>query len=654
LQLSIIIVNYNVCYFLEHCLHSVLQAIKNVDAEVFVVDNNSVDDSVAMVKEKFSTVKLIENKNNTGFSFANNQAIKQSNGKYILLLNPDTVVEEDTFSKIIEFMETHENAGGLGVKMIDGKGNFLPESKRGLPTPRVAFYKIFGLSALFPKSKIFGKYHLGFLDKNKTHEVEILSGAFMLLRKSALDKIGLLDEEFFMYGEDIDLSYRLIKEGYKNYYFSETRIIHYKGESTKKSSVNYVFVFYRAMVIFARKHFSQGNAKTFSFLINIAIYLRAAIAVCTRFVKRILLPIIDAVFIFATLYSISIFWQRFAKHANNEFFEPRFYKFILPAYTLIYILSGVFNGAYDKPIKIFNTIKSFIIGSFGILVLYALLPESARYSRAVILVSAPIIILVCSMARVLLSRLKCKEFELENQKNNRFAIVGNEAEATRVADVLSKTSVVPNEILFVNPDVNENQSKFFKGSLHQLKDIVEIHKIDEIIFCAANLSSNQIINFMALLGSTNIDFKIAPPQSLYIIGSNSLNTAGDLYIIDFKTITKPSNIRNKRALDILASIILLSLSPLIILFIAQKANFLINVFNVLIGKLSWVGYAPTTTNNRLPKIKKAVLSPADAIVNEKYDEETLRMMNEHYAKNYSALNDLQIITKAFKKLGNQE
>jgi GT2 family glycosyltransferase len=278
MKLSIVIVNYNVQHFLEQCLHSVRKASENIPTEIFVVDNNSVDGSIAMVKQKFPEVQLIENKKNTGFSFANNQAMRIAKGEYVLLLNPDTVVEEDTFEKVVAFMDAHPNAGGLGVKMLDGKGNFLPESKRGLPTPAVAFYKIFGFSRLFPRSKTFGKYHLGFLDKDKTHEVDILSGAFMLMRKATLDKVGLLDETFFMYGEDIDLSYRIILGGYKNYYFPETRIIHYKGESTKKSSVNYVFVFYKAMVIFANKHFSQNNAKLFSFLINIAIYLRAGVA----------------------------------------------------------------------------------------------------------------------------------------------------------------------------------------------------------------------------------------------------------------------------------------------------------------------------------------------------------------------------------------
>ncbi len=275
MDLSIIIVNYNVKHFLEQCLHSLLKASKNISSEVFVVDNNSVDGSAQLVREKFPQIQFIENKENVGFSKANNQAILLSKGKYVLLLNPDTIVEEDTFSKVISFMENHPDAGGLGVKMIDGKGTFLPESKRGLPTPWVAFYKMFGISKLFPNSKKFGKYHLSYLNENEIHEVDVLAGAFMLLRKETIDKVGLLDESFFMYGEDIDLSYRITLGGYKNYYYPETTIIHYKGESTKKGSLNYVKVFYNAMIIFARKHFSGGKANVFSILIHLAIYFRA-------------------------------------------------------------------------------------------------------------------------------------------------------------------------------------------------------------------------------------------------------------------------------------------------------------------------------------------------------------------------------------------
>ncbi|MEM1359023.1 MAG: glycosyltransferase family 2 protein, partial [Bacteroidota bacterium] len=233
MDLSVVIVNYNVRYFLEQALLSVERAVAGLRAEVWVVDNNSADGSVEMVRRRFPWVQLIANKGNPGFSVANNQAIRRSKGKYVLLLNPDTVVEEDTFRKCFDYMETHPLVGGLGVRMIDGTGRFLPESKRGLPTPWVAFTKAFGLARLFPRSRRFNHYHLGYLPAEETNTVEVLAGAYMWMRREALDEVGLLDEAFFMYGEDIDLSYRILKGGYENHYFPETTIIHYKGESTK-------------------------------------------------------------------------------------------------------------------------------------------------------------------------------------------------------------------------------------------------------------------------------------------------------------------------------------------------------------------------------------------------------------------------------------
>ena len=314
MDISIVIVNYNVKHFLEQCLHSVEKALQNVQGEVFVVDNNSVDGSAQLINEKFPNIQFIQNTENVGFSRANNQAIKLAKGKYVLLLNPDTVVEEDTFEKVLAFMEAHPDAGGLGVKMIDGKGAFLPESKRGLPTPWVAFYKMFGLSRLFPKSRKFGKYHLSYLNKDEVHEIEVLAGAFMLIRKSALDKVGLLDETFFMYGEDIDLSYRIQQGGYTNYYFPETTIIHYKGESTKKGSLNYVKVFYNAMVIFARKHFSGSKASVFALLINMTIYFRALLSVSKRVLQKVYIPVVDALLIFAGFLMITPTWEQLRFH----------------------------------------------------------------------------------------------------------------------------------------------------------------------------------------------------------------------------------------------------------------------------------------------------------------------------------------------------
>ncbi|MFN5793797.1 MAG: glycosyltransferase family 2 protein, partial [Bacteroidota bacterium] len=542
-DLSVVIVNYNVEYFLEQCLLSVEKAAKNIDAEIFVVDNNSVDGSVNLVKEKFPFVKLIENKKNTGFSFANNQAIKESNGKYVLLLNPDTLVEEDTFEKIIKFMNEHQDAGGLGVLMVDGKGIFLPESKRGLPTPMVAFYKIFGLSALFPKSKIFGRYHLGYLDKNKTHEIEILSGAFMLIRKKVLDEIGLLDETFFMYGEDIDLSYRITKAGYKNYYFPETKIIHYKGESTKKSSVNYVFIFYRAMIIFAEKHFSQKNAKTFSALINLAIYLRATLAIFYRFISAIILPLIDTVLIYTGIYFLSHWWEGSIKNSSDGFFPEVFFQFAIPGYILIWLSSVWFWGGYDKPISIFKILKGFLVGTLLLLVIYALLPENYRFSRGLIVLGSLTASSIVVGIRYVLNLLGLNDYKLESKTSKKIVIIGNFEEAERVKNIIVKSNNNQTSFYFLSPDNKEEKEKNFIGSITQLKEIIEVFKVNEVIFCAKDLSSSQIISNMLWVDNQKIEYKIAPPESLFIIGSNSINSQGELYVVEINSIGKESSRR---------------------------------------------------------------------------------------------------------------
>jgi GT2 family glycosyltransferase len=255
LKISIIIVSYNVRDLLQQALDSLIDACKDLQFEIFVVDNNSKDYTVHMIIEKYPSVKLIANKENLGFSKANNQAILKANGEYVLLINPDTITSKDTIKESINFMDHHPKGGGLGVRMINAQGKFLPESKRGLPTPWASLTKFIGLAKLFPKSKVFSRYYMGWIGEKQTSEIEILAGAFMLLRHSALKKIGLLDESFFMYGEDIDLSYRLTLAGYKNYYLPSTYIIHFKGQSTKKLSWRYIQSFYGAMFIFVRKYF---------------------------------------------------------------------------------------------------------------------------------------------------------------------------------------------------------------------------------------------------------------------------------------------------------------------------------------------------------------------------------------------------------------
>ena len=283
LKLSVIIVNYNVKYYLDQCIRSVLRAFEemNTPAEIIVVDNHSADGSVDYLEKRYPQmlypmVRFVRGAHNLGFARANNIAIRQSRGEYVLLLNPDTIVGEDALKASVDFMDAHEDAGAVGVRMLGAQGRRAMESRRGLPTPMVSFFKMLGFCNRWPHHRLFGKYYMGYLPWDEPSQIEVVSGAYCMLRRKALDEVGLLDEDFFMYGEDIDLSYRVLKGGYHNYYLP-VDILHYKGESTQKSSFRYVHVFYEAMLIFFRKHYS-GMTFLLSLPIKTAIYAKALMA----------------------------------------------------------------------------------------------------------------------------------------------------------------------------------------------------------------------------------------------------------------------------------------------------------------------------------------------------------------------------------------
>ena len=324
MKLSVIIVNYNVKYFLEQCLNSLEQAAEGISHEVIVVDNASTDASTEYITARFPNVKWMACKENNGFSKGNNIAFAQAKGEYLLMLNPDTIVTKEAIEGCISFMDAHADAGACGVYMLRTDGSFAPESRRALPTPFVAFCKMSGLSKLFPKSRTFGRYYMQYLDKNEENPIEIISGAYMMLRHSTIKETGALDEDFFMYGEDIDLSYRILKQGYTNY-FLPLKILHYKGESTNKSSYRYVHTFYRAMQLFFKKHYSH-----YSFLvslpINMAIWSRAVLAYignqfCHRKIQE--LPPINCVVIgnAGTIDEVGSILREKQKNGNHKFFE---------------------------------------------------------------------------------------------------------------------------------------------------------------------------------------------------------------------------------------------------------------------------------------------------------------------------------------------
>lgn len=653
MKLSIIIVNYNVSPFLEQALHSVYKALNGIEGEVFVVDNNSVDDSLQMLREKFPQVKVIANKENVGFAKANNQAIAIAEGEYVLLLNPDTIVEEDTFAKCIRFMDDTPDAGGLGVKMVNGRGEFLPESKRGIPFPSTAFYKLFGLSKLFPNSHKMGAYHLTYLDPNEIHSVEVLSGAFMLMRKSVLLEVGFLDEEYFMYGEDIDLSYRILKGGYKNYYFPETRIIHYKGESTKKESLNYVYVFYKAMQIFARKHFSHKNAKLFNWLIDAAIWFRASLAAIKRFCTRIFVPCLDLLLLFLGLFFLAQYWDSTVLQGRDSEFPSYYFWVVLPLYALVWILSiGICKG-YKKPTRLSRVNKGIFIGTIALLLIYALLPETLRFSRAIVIFGSMWSVIAINGLRYLIKKTRLAPSYSDEERKQRVAIVGDIEEGRRVMNLVQMMPKKSDYIGIITPEESATAPQQVMGSLSQITALIAIYQIDEVIFCSRNLSTTKIIDLMSELQSFSLEFKIVPQDSNTLIGSNSIFSTHELYLQPIQSIGEKRFRKQKRAFDLCTAIILLITSVITMWFVKNKGGFFRNIMAVIKGKKSWVGCQSTTEQARIPQLRQGVLYPTDLFKNRDFSEAIIEKAEVLYTHHYTLERDIQIVWRGFAQMGRE-
>lgn len=655
MKLSVIILNYNVQHFLEQTLLAAQKAVAfaSFPCELIVVDNNSSDGSVEMVRRRFPEITLMARTDNPGFAAGNNYGIEISTGEYCLLLNPDTVVAEDTFEKIIVFVDAHPDCGGLGIKMVDGQGVFLPESKRGLPTPKVSLFKMLGLSRLFPKSKTFNHYHLGYLSKNETHEVEILSGAFMLLRKSVLDEIGLLDETFFMYGEDVDLSYRIIKAGYKNYYFADTTIIHYKGESTKKGSLNYVRIFYNAMIIFAQKHFAGGQSGLYTSFIQVGIYLRAALALLTRWVSRLLPVVFDIGILFVGLLFLKDFYAKNIIGVEN-YYSDAFLYVNVPLYISIWLVSIYFSGGFDRPFRLWKLIRGILFGTLIISAVYGFLDEQFRFSRALILLGSVWGILTLPISHWFFFSKLGKNAGVNNEASNKMTIVGSLSESQRVQQLLNDAGLNFDLIGLVDPS---NQipidHKNRLGELSKLGELNQLYPFKEIIFCSKDLDYQTIIETIEQHKS-EANYKIINPESDTFIGSNSKNTAGDLYTLEGSyNILQTAQKRNKRLLDIGLSAMILLTAPLHFLWNKKPMQLLQNALTILGGKKSWVGY-PKNLNKqdlkKLPPIKEGVLDPSHRfpkINMEKIEinNATQFRLSTMYAKEYSVYKDLEIFWK---------
>lgn len=644
--LSVVIVNYNVRHFLEQALRSVRKAMSGIEGEVWVVDNNSVDGSVQMVREKFPEVRLIANADNPGFAVANNQAIRQCVGEYVLLLNPDTLVEEDTFSKCLAFMDAHPDAGALGVKLIDGSGKYLPESKRGFPSPWVAFCKTFGLSSIFPRSRTFNRYYLGHLDENETHEVDVLVGCFMFMRRAALDRSGLLDEAFFMYGEDIDLSYRIVQAGYKNYYLPDTKIIHYKGESTKKGSLNYVRTFYQAMIIFARKHFTGQSAGVFVAMLQAAIWLRAGLTLLRNALGKLWLPLADAALIFVGLIFLKDFWASYF-YKDPHYFKPTMLWFNFPLYTSVWLAAVWLTGGYDtgsrRQYDLRSLVRGLALGTLFLMAIYGLLDLEYRPSRAQLLLGSLWAVAATVGLRIAAHFAQFRNFRIGRDRVKNLVIVGSAAESQRVTGLLQQAGVVKNFIGWVNPTPDPTPLGAGLGSLPQLSEIVRIYRIDEVIFCSKDVLTQDILAWMTRLGPA-VAYKIVPEESLSIIGSSSKDEPGELYTIDIRyNIAQPGARRDKRAFDLLLCIALLVSLPAWLLFFKKKMALLRGWPAVLLGRRTWVGYAPSPQNVTLPHLKPGVFSPLDTARLQQPNEQTVARLNFLYAKDWDLWRDVEAV-----------
>lgn len=642
-QLSVIIVNYNVKHFLAHCLQSVLLACKNVDAEIFVVDNNSSDGSVEMVKNRFPEVMVIANKENAGFAKANNQAVKEAKGKYILYLNPDTLVAEDCFEKCIAYMDQNEKCGALGPRLIDGKGNFLPESKRGFPNAWVAFCKISGLSSLFPHSKKFNRYHLGYLDEHSTHAIDVLVGCFMLCRKKVIDEVGSFDENYFMYGEDIDLSFQIDKAGYENVYFPETTVIHFKGESTKKGSMNYVRMFYKAMIQFAKKNFGGKQKSLYVFLIRFAIYLRAIVALMQRIFSLISLKLLDFALLSASLFASFIIWKKYVKSETN--YTSSILITFFGAYVITWLLALFFSGTYDRPYRSTRLLRGMFWGSVIILLFYGLLPENLRFSRGITILGALLGTLFLLSLRWFLLKIGLKQFASEDQKNKNVIVVGNYKQDKRVKELMEQAGVSKKMIGTINPDLLRKED-YQLGSFSQLPFLAKIYNIGEIIFVQSELSFHNILAAMNELGNS-YEYKIHCDGMDSIIGSNSKNSAGDLYTneTNYKIATLNSK-RNKRLVDLLGAIFFIFSSIFLIWFVKDKKNYFKYCLLILEGERTFVGYDDPQFPQLKPHLFPTYILPKNYFL----DSQNVEHLNWMYAKDYSAWLDVKLIWEKWREL----
>ena len=630
MELSIVIVNYNVKEFLTQCLDSIFKSQTQYNYEVIVIDNSSRDSGRDEICSTFKDITWIDNSENVGFGRANNQGFSHAKGVYTLILNPDTVLQEDTLEKCISYLLAHPEVGGLGIKGLDGSGQFLPESKRALPTPLVALWKITGLSAIFPKSSVFARYHLGHLSPEENHEVDILVGCFMMVPTQLLLSVGGFDPQYFMYGEDIDLSYELQKTGHKNIYFSDSQIIHYKGESTKRGSLNYVRMFYKAMVLFAKKQFTGSSAAAYSLLIYLGIYLRATLAIVARLGKSTFTPLLDAAVLFAVLNTIKSYWEQNHRFINGGSYPDLYTYTIQGSYVLVWLFGLWLSGVYFKNNRPIVMVRSMIVTTLFIGFTYGLLPDELRFSRALLLLGALGGLSAMLGWRAVLSVLSGKPMFEGATKQPRILFFGSKYSKGALDDILHSSGIIPSFYWEEVPNFNNDDW------LLKLQALVRLHRINELIVDVSEVSNTRLISILTSLGEQT-SVKSLMPEQKFIIGSDSSLTQGTTYRKSQQT-ADPQYLRQRRVFEITATFLVVSLAPMTLVCALATGRFsawklwIRYSGHIMTGEKSLIGYSRSLSEKfNVPPLPHPIFDICSVLPSELDYMQNARAIVENYA-----------------------
>lgn len=655
MDLSIIIVNYNVKEFLQNLIHSIEKATLNLTKEIIIVDNASDDGSVDFIKDKFPEVKLIANKKNLGFGKANNLGLKIAAGEYILLINPDTLVAEDTFEKMIQFFNDTPSAGLAGCKILNPDGTLQLACRRSFPGPWTSFTKVTGLSTLFPKSKIFARYNLTYLDENKSYEVDAISGSFMMMRRSVYDKVGGFDEQFFMYGEDLDLCYRIQKSGFKVYYVHSTQIIHYKGESTKRSSLDETRVFYNAMHLFVKKHLSSS--------LLVGMILRSAIVIRSIFafigVRKLIFIslILDFIFFDLCLFAAEKIYHNISDWKGFPYYAiPIVYS--VPALIQLFVSFAIGNHKKDK-LSVSKTLLSIII-SLPILTSLTFFFKDFAFSRAIVLITYFFLFIVLSAWRIAFKIIFKASLIDDELKQKRTLIVGLDDSALQIGKKIRKKKTDRRSVVgligFSNKNIGDKLESFeVIGTDQNIKRVIRENKINEIIFSSGELSYNKMMEIVGKCREENVEFKIVGNNLDFIVGKTAVTLLDDMPVIELNyNITQPQQRFIKGLFDY--SIVLPSLIFLypFIFFKSKVLNkqsdftkFVMGFAKVVSGKASLVG--PETSDQTEDNfLGKKGLTGYWYIENGNPEE--LEKLNFYYAKNQNIWLDIEILAKSLNKM----